>query len=506
MCGIAGTWGRVDAVGVGEMVRLLHHRGPDADGMHVDHTDAVTLGHSRLSIIDLDHGDQPLYSRSGGVLVANTEIYNAASLRDLLGKHMFSTRSDSEAVLHLLADGGIQATSKLRGMYAFAVVLDGELMLGRDPMGIKPLYRGELHGNTVFASELKALPVGATGVEPVRPGTVWSSRSGEHRFFRLPDPASLGGDMAWHAERMRRALERAVRIRLASDVPVGAFLSGGLDSSAIVALMRQHVDELHTFSVGLPGSPDLAAARVVADHLDTVHHEHVIDPDEVLEALPRIVHALESYDQDLVRSAVPTYFTARLASRHVKVVLTGEGADELFAGYSYHKGIGDLTGLDADIRRSLGELHHINLQRVDRLTMAHSLEARVPFLDIDFIAAAMSVPVALRRPGLAAGEKAVLRHAVSDLLPGEIVWRDKAQFDEGSGTADLLPALMASAASHIDPDSYMRRHADTPLRSAEECRYHELLVSAFADPGPVLANVARWAERDEHGLELTPAT
>lgn len=506
MCGIAGVWGGVDPAGVGEMVRLLQHRGPDAQGMHVDDTDAVTLGHSRLSIIDLDHGDQPLYSRSGGVLVANTEIYNAASLRELLGKHMFSTRSDSEVVLHLLADGGIPATSKLRGMYAFAAVIDGELLLGRDPMGIKPLYRGELGGNTVFASELKAFPVGATGVEPIRPGTVWSSRSGEHSFFRLQEPASLGGDMAWHAERVRRALERSVRIRLTSDVPVGAFLSGGLDSSAVVALMRQHVDELHTFSVGLPGSPDLAAARVVADHLGTVHHEHVIDPDEVLEALPSIVHALESYDQDLVRSAVPTYFTARLAARHVKVVLTGEGADELFAGYSYHKDIGDLGSLDADIRRSLGELHHINLQRVDRLTMAHSLEARVPFLDIDFVATAMSVPVALRRPGLAAGEKAVLRHAVSDLLPREIVWRDKAQFDEGSGTAELLPALMASAASHIDPDSYMRRHPGTPLRSAEECRYHELLVSGFADPVPVLANVARWAERDEPGLELTAAT
>ena len=320
--------------------------------------------------------------------------------------------------------------------------------------------------------------------EPLAPGTIWSSRTGAHRFWSVPAGPDAHRDdaeepvpartMDDHIATVRRQLDEAVQLRLMSDVPVGAFLSGGLDSSAIVALMRPHVDELHTFSVGLPGSPDLLAARVVAEHLDTVHHEYLLDPAEIRACLPAIVFSLESFDQDLVRSAVPTYFTARLASRHVKVILTGEGADELFAGYTYHKDIASDAALDADARRSVGELHHVNLQRVDRLTMAHSLEARVPFLDIDMIATALAIPMAARRPGVLAPEKGLLRAAVSDLLPEEIVWRDKSQFDQGTGAADLLPAMATEIASHIDLDEYRARYPDTQLRSAEECRYHEL--------------------------------
>ncbi len=496
MCGVAGVWGEHDSALVGSMMDTLTHRGPDGRGSYRTASGTLELGHTRLSIIDVEGGDQPMYSETGNVLVANSEIYNASMLRDLLGAHRFSSLSDSETILHLLGDQGCGAAARLRGFFAFAMVIDGDLVLGRDPMGIKPLYIGTHGDATVFSSELKALPVGTTDVRPLEPGTLLSIRSGASRFFELPRPRAMRGGLEHHAERIRRTLERAVRLRLTSDVPVGAFLSGGLDSSAIAALMRPHLDEMHTFSVGLEGSPDLAAARLVAGHLDTVHHEHVIEPSEVLEELPFIVNALESYDQDLVRSAVPTHFAARLAAEHVKVVLTGEGADELFAGYRYHKSIPDLPALDADIRRSLGELHHVNLQRVDRLTMAHSLEARVPFLDLEFMKVALSVPLELRRPDFGAGEKAVLRAAVADLLPDEVVWRSKAQFDEGTGAADVLPELMGTAASHIDVDEYRARNPGTALRSPEECRYHELLVASFADPAPVLANVARWAQRN----------
>jgi asparagine synthase (glutamine-hydrolysing) len=199
-----------------------------------------------------------------------------------------------------------------------------------------------------------------------------------------------------HVTLVRETLDRAVTKRLMSDVPLGAFLSGGLDSSAIVALLRPHVDELHTFSVGMEGSPDLDAARTVARHLDTVHHEYVLTSDEIAGLLPEILYHLESFDQDLVRSAVPCYFAARLAASEVKVILTGEGADELFAGYRYYHDYEDPTLFGRELRRSVQSLHNINLQRVDRMTMAHSIEGRVPFLDVEMIELAQTIPPRLK--------------------------------------------------------------------------------------------------------------
>jgi asparagine synthase (glutamine-hydrolysing) len=381
-------------------------------------------------------------------VVVNGEIYNAPQLRAELGGDLpWLTASDSEVVLRLLDSRGADprddaaAAARLRGMYAFAVQRDGELVVGRDPMGIKPLYLGRRGAATVFASEVKAFPPGTSAVEPLAPGALWSSRTGVVRFDAIPDPEPVPAPADDHVRAVRTALERSVERHLMADVPVGAFLSGGLDSSAICALVARQVPRLHTFAVGLAGSPDLAAARRVAEHLGTVHHERVVDPDEVAAALPHIVWALESTDPDLVRSAVPTWFVAELAARHVKVVLTGEGADELFAGYRYHA---DLPRhlLDAELRRSLGEMHHVNLQRVDRMTMAHSLEARVPFLDLDFIDAALRVPAELKLPD-GGPEKWVLREAVADLLPPEIVWRTKSQFDEGTGVGDLVDRVLA---------------------------------------------------------------
>lgn len=495
MCGIAGVWGADDPTTVREMLELLAHRGPDAEGLHSIADDLGTLGHRRLSIVDVDGGDQPLIDGRHS-LVANGEVYNAPMLRSQLetdGERTFATQSDNEVILHLLAESGPVAMSELSGMFAFASVKGDELILGRDPIGIKPLYVGQHDDRLVFSSEMRALPSGTTDITGLAPGTIWSSETGPWRYYDIPYARQHRAAPVDQARRVRKALDGAVRRHLMSDVPIGAFLSGGLDSSAIVALMRPYVDELHTFSVGLAGSADLKAARIVADHVGTIHHEYELDPDEIVDALPEIVVALESFDQDLVRSAVPTYFTARLAAQHVKVVLTGEGADELFAGYRYHKDLDSDAALQADARRSLAQLHHVNLQRVDRLTMAHSLEARVPFLDIDLIETALSIPAALRRPVPGTPEKAVLRHAVADLLPADIVWRDKAQFDEGSGTADLLPSLAGRV--DLDVDRYRASFPDTLLRSAEECHYHALLRESLPDPDPVLATVARWTDR-----------
>lgn len=499
MCGIAGVWGVADA-DVSSMLSALVHRGPDERGIETLAGGRV-LGHQRLSIVDVAGGAQPFVARTGDTgstrsLVANGEIYNSPSLRAELAGAPFATESDCEVILWLL-EGDLEAVGRLHGMYGFALADGDELVLGRDPLGIKPLYVGTLDGGIVFASELKAFPAGSRDVAALAPGTTRSSVSGDRRFWTVPEPpiaadGSISLDEA--ARRVRRALEDAVVSHLMADVPVGAFLSGGLDSSAICALMRPRVDEMHTFSVGLEGSPDLSAARLVARHLDTVHHELVLKPDDVAAAVPEIVVGLESFDQDLVRSAVPTWFVSRLAAEHVKVVLTGEGADELFAGYDYHKDITDPLVLQAEARRSLGELHHVNLQRVDRMTMAHSLEARVPFLDTNMIDEALALPPTLRLASVGDIEKTLLRLAVADLLPDEVVWRDKAQFDEGSGTAELLSSLEELSAG-IDVDAYRARYPNTALRSAEECRYHEMLRTGVEQPEVVMPTVARWASR-----------
>lgn len=499
MCGIAGIWGRQDTETVREMMDALSHRGPDAEGLRA--VGQGVLGHRRLSIVDLETGDQPIAAESGDlVMVGNGEIYSAPrQRRALLAERPFATKSDNEVALHLYATRGLDGLHELDGMYALAIASDDELVLHRDPVGIKPLYVGDLDGATVFASELHALPAGATDVEAVPPGATWSSVDGWVSQRGLPDPDERDGDVEDHASRFRTALERSVAKRMMADVPVGAFLSGGLDSSVLAALVAEHDRKLHTFTVGTEGSPDLLAARAVAEHIGSNHHEHVLTEDELLEVLPQVVRALESFDQDLVRSAVPTFLTARLAAEHVKVIHTGEGADELFAGYAYYRDVPP-PQVHEELLRSIASLHDVNLQRVDRMTMAHGLEARVPFLDLDVIETSMTIPAELKQATDERPEKWIMRKAVEDLLPHDIVWRGKEQFGDGSGASAILERAVARAADAVDLDEERRLAGPgTHLRSAEEAAYHRMLRTAYDDPSVVLANVARWeGDRPDH--------
>ncbi|MGH8929152.1 MAG: asparagine synthase B [Egibacteraceae bacterium] len=494
MCGIAGIWGPTCAEALESMISMLVHRGPDAAGTFVAASGAGQLGHRRLSIVDPVGGDQPILGNDGSLaLIANGEIYNAPDLRPSMAEdHTFVTGSDSEVLLHLYEDQGQAIVEHLNGMYAFAIADGDELFLARDPLGIKPLYYREESDCLTFASELKAFPAGGGPVREFPPGSRYSSGSGFSTFSSIPDPPPVEDTVEAHARRLRATLEEAVGKRLMSDVPVGAFLSGGLDSSLIAALMRPHVNELHTFSVGVEGSPDLAAARLVSRHLGTIHHEYTLTRGEVLAHLEQVIFALESFDQDLVRSAIPTYFTARLAAEHVKVVLTGEGADELFAGYRYHRELTDHASLHDELRRSIAGLHNVNLQRVDRMTMAHSLEGRVPFLDLRMIEEGLAIPAGLKLPA-GKPEKWILRTAVEDLLPTEVAWREKAQFDEGSGTVDLLGAVAEELTAGLDVDAYRQRHPEIGLRSPEECRYHAIALDVFDQPELIVRNVGRWA-------------
>ncbi len=502
MCGIAGIWGESAPAVVQEMLTKQAHRGPDGRGTFSQQKQGI-LGHVRLSIMDPTYGQQPIPNEDNScVIVANGEIYNHEWLRDRLnGGHDFGSTSDSETILHLFEEQGLHTTQQLDGMFAFAVIEDEALFLARDPIGIKPLYYGwqadtSMEQTLYFASELKAITPYVDHVAEFPPGTYYHSQRGFRQYYEVPHNIPRQLTVEQHIDNVRRTLTEAVNKRLMSDVPLGAFLSGGLDSSLIAALTRQQMETLHTFSVGIEGSSDIEAARRVAQHIDSVHHEYTYTADDVLASLPEVIYHLESYDQDLVRSAIPTYFCARMAAEYVKVILTGEGADELFAGYTYYKDFQDYDALHEELHRSVTCLHNLNLQRVDRLTMAHGLEGRVPFLDTDMVAMAQTIPAALKLRPMPNGqrmEKWVLRAAFEDLLPDDIVWRAKAQFDEGSGTVDLLESLLHEAAAHIDYETYAAQYPQDKLRSVEECYYHQILCERFSQPARVLPNVGRWA-------------
>jgi len=497
MCGITGIWGDTDVSLVREMMSLVRHRGPDAEGMFVSQNNAGVLGHRRLSIMDPGGGDQPIYNETKNMaVIANGEIYNFPHLRpELIKQHKFYTTSDSEALVHLYEDHGVSMVEHLDGMYAFVIADEGNFYAARDPIGIKPLYLGEVNGSLIFASELKAFPSNCDMVQEFPPGTFFHSEQGFSTFYTVPELLSRQAPVENYIEEIRETLETAVVKRLMSDVPLGAFLSGGLDSSLIAALARKHMDQLHTFSVGIEGSRDLEAARVVSNHLDTIHHEYILTEQEVREKLPEIIYYLESFDQDLVRSAIPCYFTSRLAADYVKVILTGEGADELFGGYSYYKDIGDSEFLHRELRRSVSSLHNINLQRVDRMTMAHAIEGRVPFLDLTMIRLGQLIPPEMKIAGSPPIEKWILRKAFEDLLPREIIWRVKEQFDEGSGTVEMIDGILNDIMGKTEIKNYRRRFPETELRSGEECHYHRILMEVFKSPDFVFTNTGRWSQR-----------
>jgi asparagine synthase (glutamine-hydrolysing) len=485
MCGIVGITSPDEGRTVRGMLAALRHRGPDDEGMLVDAHHA--LGHARLSIIDLGGGKQPMSDPLGeSHVVFNGEIYNHLDLRAELGHCSFRTNSDTEVLLHLAESNRSpeEWVTRLDGMFAFALSSGGKLTLARDPLGIKPLYVGKRDGATVFGSEIKAMLVACEDVTEFPPGHVYTDDNGLQEYFRLePERAMVEVQEAAFRE-IRAKLEEAVRKRLLADVPVGVFLSGGLDSSLIAALARRHKDPLDTFAVGTGDSEDLVRAREVADHLGTRHHELIYDLEQVVAALPEVIYHLESFDRALVRSAMPNYLLAQLTSQHVKVALSGEGADELFAGYRYLKSV-PLDSLHDELLEITEALHNTNLQRCDRMSMAHGLEVRVPFLDIDFVSYAFRVPVEMKLEGPERTEKFILRRVAEDLLPKDIAWRKKAKFAIGSGLGD---GVARYAEGKISDEEFARAREIRDgicVDSKEELLYYRLFRQQFPAEGLV---------------------
>lgn len=479
MCGIAGIASASEYQTVHKMLTTLRHRGPDDTGYH--RNDHHALAHARLSIIDLVSGKQPMGDATDRTrVVFNGEIYNHKILRTQLGESRFRTNSDTEVLLHLA--GEEQDPTKwvphLDGMFAFAISQDGNLTLARDPLGIKPLYVGEKGGALVFGSEIKAMLIACDEVREFPPGHVFTSEAGLKRYYELSRASESVSKLDRAKRSVRRRLEEAVQKRLLADVPVGVFLSGGLDSSLIAAFARAHKDPLDSFAVGTVDSEDLPRARHVAEYLGTRHHERIYTLEEALAILPEVIYYLESFDCALVRSAIPNYLLAKLAREHVKVALSGEGADELFAGYSYLKDI-QPHALEDELLYITRALHNTNLQRCDRMSMAHGLEVRVPFLDIDLVSCAFEMDMGLKLRGDEQTEKWILRQVAQGLLPDEIVWRKKAKFAIGSGLSDSLGRY---AENEISDEEFARERnaADgMELRSKEELFYYRIFREQY---------------------------
>jgi asparagine synthase (glutamine-hydrolysing) len=473
MCSILAILGATgDAAALREralrLSRLQRHRGPDWSGVWA--CEGAILAHERLAIVDVLHGAQPLVSPDGAqALAVNGEIYNHRALRASLREpYPFATDSDCEVILALYRERGTAFLNELEGMFAF-VLYDAAArrwLMARDHMGIIPLYTGrDAEGRLHVASEMKALVPVCEEVAEFPPGHLMDSRVGVPERWYEPhwrDYDAVAGRPA-DGRAVREALEASVRAQLMSDVPYGVLLSGGLDSSIIAACAQEFAarrveddgrspawwPRLHSFAIGLDGAPDLAAAREVAAHVGTVHHEFHFTVQEGLDALRDVIHHLETCAVTTVRASTPMYLMARrIRAMGVKMVLSGEGADEIFGGYLYFHRAPNARAFHEETVRKLDRLHWFDCLRANKAMAAWGVEARVPFLDQRFLDVAMSIDPAAKMPGRGRMEKQILRDAFADMLPERIVRRQKEQFSDGVGYA-WIDALRAHAAERV---------------------------------------------------------
>lgn len=435
------------------MSQKIRHRGPDWSGIYCGKT--AILAHERLSIVDPESGKQPLFSVDGKqILAVNGEIYNHKEIRKQYeGKYAFQTGSDCEVILALYRDKGIDFLEDISGIFAFALYDEenDSFLIARDQIGVIPLYIGyDSDGKVYVASELKALEGQCERYEPFLPGHYyWSKDPGMKRWYKRDwfDYDAVKDNPA-SSEDIRQALRNAVKKQMMSDVPYGVLLSGGLDSSVISAITQSYSERriednsqtkawwprLHSFAVGLKGAPDLAKARMVADHIGTVHHEINYTIQEGLDAIRDVIYFIETYDVTTVRASTPMYLLARvIKSMGIKMVLSGEGADEIFGGYLYFHKAPSAEEFHKETVRKLSKLYLYDCLRANKSLAAWGVEGRVPFLDKEFLDVAMRTnPAAKMCPGKTM-EKRIVREAFSDMLPEEIVWRQKEQFSDGVG-------------------------------------------------------------------------
>jgi asparagine synthase (glutamine-hydrolysing) len=484
-----------------KMSKTIRHRGPDWSGIYCG--EKAILSHERLSIVDPMSGSQPLYSPDKTcVLAVNGEIYNHEEIRERYkDTYDFQTKSDCEVILALYKDKGIDFLEELNGIFAFALydIEEDLYMIARDHIGVIPLYMGWDDKNQFFvASELKALEPWCTKVEVFLPGHFLTSRNRclERWYQREWTSYDAVKDNETSVEGLRNALEDAVKRQLMSDVPYGVLLSGGLDSSIISAVAKKYAakriesgsvqdawwPQLHSFAVGLVGSPDLIAARKVADHIGTVHHEINFTIEQGMDAINDVIYHLETYDVTTVRASTPMYILARaIKSMGVKMVLSGEGADEIFGGYLYFHKAPSAKDLHDETVRKLDKLHLYDCLRANKSLAAWGVEGRVPFLDKVFMDVAMTLNPADKMCKDGRIEKYILRKAFEDYLPTEVAWRQKEQFSDGVGYGwiDHLKANALEKVSDEDMAHAAERFPINPPLNKEEYVYRSIFAEHF---------------------------
>lgn len=484
-----------------EMSKKIRHRGPDWSGIYQH--DNVIFSHERLAIVDPTSGKQPLFTKDKKVALAvNGEIYNHQELRSEFPDYEFLTQSDCEVILALYRRDGKDFLEKLNGIFAFALYDEENdaYLIGRDHMGIVPLYMGwDRNGSFYVASELKSLEGVCNKIEEFLPGHFLYSKDGQELqqwYKRDWTDFENVKDNETNIAAIKKGLEEAVHRQLMSDVPYGVLLSGGLDSSIIAAVTakfaRQRIESgdtqeawyprLHSFAVGLEGSPDLAAARKAADHIGSVHHEIKYTVQEGLDAIKDVIYHLETYDVTTIRASTPMYLLARvIKSMGIKMVLSGEGSDELFGGYLYFHKAPSAQAFHEETVRKLGKLHLYDCLRANKSLMAWGIEGRVPFLDKEFMDVAMTINPKDKMITPERMEKWVLRKAFEDLLPESIAWRQKEQFSDGVGYSwiDTLKQVAEDEVTdEMMANAKFRFPINTPM-SKEEYRYRTIFESHF---------------------------
>ena len=518
MCGIVAIFNvkeqtpelRAKALGMSKKIR---HRGPDWSGIHC--SGSAILAHERLSIVDPESGGQPLFSPDGKqVLAVNGEIYNHKEIRERYkGRYDFQTGSDCEVILALYRDKGVNFLEDLNGIFAFALYDEEQdaFLIARDHIGVIPLYIGyNADGKVFVASELKALEGECERYEPFLPGHYyWSKDPGMKRWYKR-DWMEYDNvkDNTASSDAIRKSLCAAVKRQMMSDVPYGVLLSGGLDSSVISAITESYAERrietdsksrawwprLHSFAVGLKGAPDLAKARLVADHIGTVHHEINYTIQEGLDALRDVIYFIETYDITTVRASVPMYLLARvIKSMGIKMVLSGEGADEIFGGYLYFHKAPSAEEFHKETVRKLSKLHLYDCLRANKSLSAWGVEGRVPFLDKEFLDVAMRTNPKAKMcsvlPASRSGEadpkasieKRIVREAFEDMLPEEVAWRQKEQFSDGVGYSwiDTLKKITSEAVTDEQMAHAEERFPiNTPL-CKEEYYYRSIFEEHF---------------------------
>ena len=484
-----------------KMAKLIRHRGPDWSGIYSNNK--VIMAHERLAIVDPTSGKQPLLSKDKNlVLAANGEIYNHLELRQQFEDYyQFQTKSDCEVILALYKQKGASFLDELNGIFGFALydIANDSYLIARDHMGIIPLYMGwDQDGTFYVASELKALEGVCSKIELFPPGHYLDSKVGELKSWYQRDwmEYDLIKENETDIKILRTALEEAVHRQLMSDVPYGVLLSGGLDSSITSAIAKKYAEkriesddkdaawwpQLHSFATGLENSPDLAAAQKVADHLGTIHHEIKFTIQEGIDAIRDVIYHLETYDITTIRASTPMYLMARaIKAMGIKMVLSGEGADEIFGGYLYFHKAPSAKEFHEETVRKLDKLHMYDCLRANKSLAAWGIEGRVPFLDKAFMDIAMNINPSDKMINGERMEKWILRKAFEDLLPKSVVWRQKEQFSDGVGYS-WIDTLKELVEKEVTGKQLANAHLKFPIQtptSKEEFYYRSIFAEHF---------------------------